>query len=156
MTMSLDTVRYAPRVVVAVVAGSLLMLVPAPAIAQGSSIIYACLLSDGDRDRDPGDGKILRIVEANEACGRREVRIRWNVVGPQGPPGPAGLNGVPGSPGTLGPAGPQGQAGIAGPQGVGGLQGPRGDLGPVGPQGAGGLQGGQGPQGVQGLKGDTG
>src|SRR5580693_1394570 len=99
MTMSLHTVRYAPRVVVSVVAGSLLMLVPAPAIAQGSSIIYACLLSDGDRDhdrdRDPVDGRILRIVEANEACGRREVRISWNVVGAQGAPGPAGLNGVP-------------------------------------------------------------
>jgi len=59
--MSLYTVRSAPRAVVAVLAGSLLMLVPAPAFAQGSAIIYACLLSDGDRDRGQGDARILRI-----------------------------------------------------------------------------------------------
>src|SRR5580693_5195542 len=108
MTMSLVTVRIAARVVIAVVAGSLLVLVPARVFAQQSGVINACVLSTDDRDRNAGDGWLVRIIEATEACGRGEERIQWNVAGPQGSPGLNGAPGIPGPPGPAGPAGAQG------------------------------------------------
>lgn len=101
-----------------------------------SNVIYACVKSDGLRDGDPDDGRLLRLVAGHESCRRSEIKIRWNVTGPQGPqgvPGPPGfpgLPGPPGPPGSQGPAGPDGLQGLPGPQGIQGEPGPQGPAGP--------------------------
>jgi hypothetical protein len=64
-----------------------------PALAQSPSVIYACVKSDGIRDGDPNDGRLLRLIAATETCRRGEVKISWNAVGPQGP---QGIQGPPG------------------------------------------------------------
>ena len=75
-----------------------------------NNVIYACLRLDRDGD----EGRLVRLVAADEPCRAREQRIQWDVVGPQGPQGPAG---APGLPGAQGPQGPQGPRGPQGPQG---------------------------------------
>src|ERR1700752_782768 len=87
---------------------SALSFLSSPALAQGftqtfenekqgtldrSEVIFACVKSDGLRDRDPDDGILVRLVAAQERCRRGEVKIHWNVTGPQGP---QGLQGFPG------------------------------------------------------------
>jgi hypothetical protein len=136
--------------------------------AQAQTTIYACVHSDGDRDDDAEDGRLVRIVDAAEACKRRETRIHWNVTGPQGPAGPAGPmgpvgprgangpTGLTGPAGGIGPGGPMGPAGGTGPAGPTGPAGGIGPIGPIGPQGAIGPQGPAGATGAQGAKGDTG
>lgn len=134
------------------------------------NVIYACI----HLDRDGDQGRLVRLVAADEPCRSREQRIQWNVVGPQGPQGPAGAPGVPGPPGAQGP---QGARGPQGPQGfsvtlsteVGDACGPAGGVkltlvdeqgvavpdtkpqfvcnGATGPQGAEGPAGAQGPAG---------
>ena len=115
-----------------------------------ADVIYACIRSDGERDRDPDDGRLMRLVDVNEQCRHGEVRIQWNLTGPQGPVGPTGpqgLQGLQGFPGATGPTGPQG---VPGPQGVTGPTGPQGGTGAEGPSGA------QGPEGAQGATGPQG
>jgi hypothetical protein len=67
-------------------------------IPQGaaSAVLEACI--------NPGNGN-MRLVDANTACHANEIRVSWNVVGPQGPTGPQG---------ATGPTGPQGPAGDSG------------------------------------------
>jgi hypothetical protein len=143
--MLLLTVRFAPRVVIAVAAASLLALVQARVFAQHSTVINACVRSDESRKADDdGGGGIVRIVEANEACNRGEERIHWNVEGPQGV---AGIPGATGAPGAMGPAGAAGLAGPVGPTGPAGSAGPIGPSGPVGPAGPTGQTGPAGPMG---------
>jgi hypothetical protein len=124
-----------------------------------SAVIYACVKSDGRRDGDPNDGLLLRLVDANQPCRRGEVRIQWNVLGPQGPQGAIGPQGLQGVQGAPGPQGPQGVPGVAGPIGPAGLQGPAGPAGSTGaegPQGPAGSTGSTGPEGPQGPAGPTG
>ena len=71
-------------------------------------------------------GGAMRMVAPGASCKSGEVKVRWNVKGPQGPVGPVGAQGE------------------QGPQGVPGQRGPAGETGPQGPQG---------PQGVPGLSG---
>jgi hypothetical protein len=52
----------------------------------------------------------VKIVAADERCGRRETRVVWNVAGPQGPEG------------ARGPEGPQGPQGLPGADGGASLQ----------------------------------
>ncbi len=53
-----------------------------------NGVIYGCVRLDRDKD----EGKLLRLVAADEACKKNETRIHWNVAGPQGSgnTGPAG------------------------------------------------------------------
>jgi hypothetical protein len=92
-----------------------------------NGVIYACVRLDRDKD----EGRLVRLVAADERCRRHETRIRWNVAGPAGPQGPAG---------EQGPAGPPGPQGEAGPTGL------QGEVGPTGPQG---------PSGISGIAGLT-
>src|SRR5262245_6485983 len=142
------SVPFAAGVLVAV-----LSAISSPAFAQesgrfaqtrhdsnNSNVIYACVKSDGLHDGDPDDGFLVRLVAVQESCRRGEVKIHWNVVGPQGPQGIQGAPGLPGMPGAqgpIGPAGSQGPAGPAGAEGPRGLQGPEGPTGPQGPAGPG-------------------
>jgi len=123
---------------------SVLLVALAPsASAQSGSVIYACVGADTR----------IHLVSATELCKSNEVRVSWNVEGPQGPQGPAGPQGPQGATGAQGPQGPQGQTGQTGPQG------PQGEIGPQGPQGQTGQTGPQGPQGEigpQGPQGQTG
>lgn len=118
-----------------------------------SNVIYACVISDGRWDGDPDDGRLVRLVDANQACRRGEVRIHWNVEGPMGPVGPRGATGSQGAPGVQGPTGAQGPAGATGAVGP---QGPTGAAGDAGPQGPTGVQGATGPQGATGETGAVG
>ena len=125
--------------------------------AQAPTVIHACVRADGDRGAD--DGRLVRIVDVTQPCKPREVRVRWNMTGPQGPLGPMGPLGATGLQGPTGPMGPQGAAGPQGPTGPMGPQGatgPQGPTGPMGPQGAAGPQGPAGPSGAQGPEGDPG
>ena len=126
-------------------------------IPSKNGVIYAC----ARLDRDEG-GRLARLVAENERCGRGEIRVQWNVTGPQGPAGPVGPRGPEGFQGANGAQGPQGAKGDQGPQGLKGdkgdqgpqgLKGDKGDQGPQGPQGP---QGSQGPQGGQGPSGENG
>jgi hypothetical protein len=106
-------------------------------IPSAGGVFYACVRTDRDGD----EGRLVRLVATTEPCGWKEIRIHWNVAGPQGPQGPAG------------PAGPQGQAGpqgVAGRDGAAGSQGPTGPAGPQGPAGPAGATGPQGPPGPAG------
>ena len=67
-----------------------LLLVPLAAMATTPTVIEACV--------NPGSGN-LRLVDATTVCHANEIRVQWNIVGPQGPAGP---------PGPQGPAGPAG------------------------------------------------
>ncbi len=51
------------------------------------------------------DSRLLRVVEATEACRSNETAIDWNIEGVPGPQGPRG------EPGGAGPEGPPGPAG---------------------------------------------
>jgi hypothetical protein len=132
-----------------------------PALAQIPSqdgVFYACVRLDRGND----EGRLMRLVAADEPCRRQETRIHWNIAGSQGPVGPIGPQGVAGPKGATGapgPAGTQGAAGAtgpAGPQGQPGAAGATGSQGPVGPAGPQGPQGPAGPAGgVQNLFGTT-
>jgi hypothetical protein len=108
---------------------------------KDEQVIYACVKGDGLGDRDPDDGKLVRLVAAHEDCRHKETKIHWNVTGPAGPLGPQGPQGFPGTMGAPGATGARGPQGPAGPDGVQGLQGPPGPTGPDGPTGP------QGPPG---------
>jgi hypothetical protein len=82
-------------------------------IPSANGVYTACIRLDRDGD----EGKLARLVAADEPCKRREQRITWNERGP------AGL------PGVTGQTGPQGPQGIQGPQGLVGPQGPQGAAG---------------------------
>src|SRR5262245_52937210 len=83
-----------------------------------NNVIYACVISDGRWDGDPDDGRLVRLVDANQACRRGEVRIHWNVEGPIGPRGATGAQGLPGLPGAAGAPGAPGPAGAPGAPGA--------------------------------------
>lgn len=107
-------------------------------------VIYACVRLDRDKD----EGRLLRLVAADEACRRGEVRVKWNIEGPKGPTGPTGAKGNAGPPGPIGPQGPTGLQGLIGPAGP---SGPKGDPGATGATGATGPTGADGAQGLPGI-----
>ena len=67
-------------------------------IPAGDGTFYACVRMD----RDSAEGKVARLVAANEPCRRNETRIHWSQTGPQGAPGTNGTNGAPGTNGMDG------------------------------------------------------
>ena len=75
--------------------------------------LYACVRLDPDGE----DGRLMRLVAANEGCRRNETRIQWSAAGPQGPQGPEGPQG------PQGPEGPQGVPGTPGANGRDGVDG---------------------------------
>lgn len=87
----------------------LVLLLPAAALATGPAVMEACV--------NPGSGD-LRLVATGVLCHANEVRVQWNVAGPQGPPGPTGATGATGDTGPQGATGPQGIQGPPGPQGL--------------------------------------
>ena len=115
-------------------------------------VIYACLHMDKDND----EAKSVRLVAATEPCRDKEVRVHWNVVGPQGPGGPPGPKGDTGAPGSQGPQGPKGDSGPTGGTGSTGPKGDKGDTGAPGEQGPSGRAGDTGPTGATGPAGTTG
>lgn len=61
--------------------------------AFSGDVIYACVkINQGQ----------MRVVQANEPCGPAEIKVWWNVEGPQGPQGLKGDRGEPGQPGDAG------------------------------------------------------
>ena len=119
------------------------------------------------------DGSKLRLIDlAVEKCMNSEVRVTWNVRGPQGAQGVPGTPGVsptlvPLSPDPLAAFCPEGGTKFIGADfteayacnGLPGVQGPpgrQGDQGPQGVQGAPGSPGVQGPPGPQGAQGPPG
>lgn len=120
-------------------AAGLILGAPAPAAAQTTGVIYACV------GRLAG---VVRIVSASDTCLPTERRVQWSVEGPRGPAGPAGPAGPTGAAGPMGPAGPAGPDGPPGPAGPPGPPGPTGATGPAGPPGAMGPVGPPGPSGT--------
>jgi hypothetical protein len=100
-----------------------LVLGAAPATVEAQipsdGVIHACLRLDRHQD----ESRTFRLVAADERCRRHEVRVWWNVVGPQGPQGPQGLPG---------PQGPAGKDGLDGQNGKDGEEGPAGPSGTTG------------------------
>ena len=85
-------------------------------IPSAGGVFYACVRIDRDSD----EGRLARLVAANEPCRRNEMRVHWSATGPQGTNGTNGTNGTDGAPGTNGTngnPGADGQPGEAGPQG---------------------------------------
>jgi hypothetical protein len=112
-------------------------------IPGNNGVFYACVRLDRDQD----EGRLARLVAADEDCKPRETRVHWSVTGPQGPQGPQG----PG-----GPIGPRGATGIQGPQGPAGPTGAAGSPGAMGATGVTGATGAVGPTGLAGLTGAPG
>ncbi len=83
----------------------------ASAQIPSDNVIYACVRLDRDHD----EGRLVRLVSADEHCRPRETRIQWSVAGPEGPAGPPGAPGPAGAPGPQGAQGPQGEPGPSGP-----------------------------------------
>jgi hypothetical protein len=92
---------------------------PEPQIPSPDGVFYACVRLDRDGD----EGRLARLVGADESCRPREVRVQWNQSGPQGPQGVPGARGIQGEPGIQGEQGIQGPAGHDGKDGSQGPQG---------------------------------
>lgn len=91
-------------------------------------VFYACVRLDHDQD----EGRLARLVAADEACKRNETRVHWSVIGAQGPQGAPGARGATGPQGPTGSVGPQGSPGATGATGAAGATGPMGSPGPRG------------------------
>src|SRR5215469_8729714 len=132
-------------------AAMLIAIVSPAANAQvpDTGIISICVAKDG------------QIAGINTNCRRRhQIKLTWNIPGPegaqglQGPVGPSGVQGEPGPTGSqgavgaVGPAGPMGAMGLTGPVGVQGVTGPSGPTGNVGKPGPTGVVGVTGPSGT--------
>jgi hypothetical protein len=96
-------------------------------LAQDETTVYYACVSNGSGT--------LKMVNADQECGKNDTKISWNQVGPkgdtgsQGPQGESGVKGETGEKGDTGPQGPQGEPGVKGETGE------KGDIGPQGPQG---------------------
>jgi len=105
-------------------------------VPSAGGVFHACIRLDRDGD----EGKLARLVAADEPCKRREQRITWNEKGPKGDTGATGATGAVGPQGLIGPEGPQGPTGPQGPQGAPGAAAPGvtggADRGPVGAPGS--------------------
>jgi hypothetical protein len=101
-------------VTVGIVAGARNVAAQIPA---SNGVFYACVRLDRDQD----EGRLARLVAADEACKPRETRVQWSVTGPQGPQGPIGPAGVQGPPGAQGAPGAVGATGPMGPMGAQGV-----------------------------------
>ena len=92
-----------------------IVLLGAPLVSAqtppGNNTIYACVQHGSQQ---------VRIVGATVPCRRPEIRVSWNIVGPQG---------------ERGPQGPKGDTGDTGAQGAPGVIGPKGDKGDKGDKG---------------------
>ena len=89
--------RWLGAIVIALVIGSGSLAV-ALAIPSADGRIFGCY---GAKDGD------LRVVEEGTACGKSEISIFWNQMGPAGPTGATGAQGPTGA------TGPAGGGGIA-------------------------------------------
>jgi len=123
--------RKIPRVIVAVAAGALGLVVYSgiSAATPGPTTFYACM---------GHDNHVEDISTTAPHCAHGQVVVSWNAVGPQGPQGntgPQGPQGVQGSQGPIGNTGPQGTPGTPGTPGT------KGDTGPAGPANLAALQG---------------
>lgn len=76
-------------------------------IPASDGTFYACVRLDRDKD----EGRLARLVAADEACRRNETRIHWSQQGPRGVPGTNGINGTNGTNGTNGRDGTDGANG---------------------------------------------
>src|SRR5580765_8297549 len=90
-----------------------------------NGVFYACVRLDKGAD----EGRLARLVAADEPCKQKETRVQWSVIGPQGPQGPTGATGAPGLPGQRGATGATGSTGAPGATGAAG---PTGATGPQG------------------------
>jgi hypothetical protein len=79
-------------------------------IPSAAGVIYACVRVDKDGDA----ARLTRLVAADEACRKNEVRVQWSVTGPQGAQGAQGASGAQGLPGVAGPQGAPGSSISAG------------------------------------------
>ncbi len=130
MTLGNTIIWSAAAALGAVVAAS----TPAAAqIPSAAGVYTACIRLDRDGD----EGRLVRLVAANEPCRRREQRVTWNEKGAAGDTGAAGVAGPQGQAGPVGPVGPQGPQGIQGAPGADapGVTGGA-DRGPVGTPGS--------------------
>lgn len=82
-------------------------------IPSATGVYTACIRLDREGD----EGRLARLVAADEPCRRREQRVTWNEKGTKGDTGATGAAGAAGPPGTVGPEGPSGLLGPQGPQG---------------------------------------
>ena len=97
----------------------------ASAQIPSNGVFYACVRLDKDQD----EGRLARLVAADEACKPKETRVQWGMAGPQGPQGPKGATGATGA------------TGANGTNGLNGATGATGATGDAGPKGATGSQG---------------
>jgi hypothetical protein len=117
-------------------------------LAQDETTVYYACVSNGSGT--------LKMVNADQECGKNDTKISWNQVGPkgdtgsQGPQGEPGVKGETGEKGDTGPQGPQGEPGVKGETGE------KGDIGPQGPQGEPGVKGETGEKGDTGPQGPQG
>src|SRR5678816_178046 len=76
-----------------------------------NGIFYACVRLDKDAD----EGRLARLVAADEPCKQKETRVHWGGIGPPGPQGPTGATGAQGFPGQPGATRATGPIGATGP-----------------------------------------
>ena len=74
-----------------------------------NGVFYACVRLDKGAD----EGRLARLVAADEPCKQKETRVQWSVIGPQGPQGPTGATGAPGLPGQRGDTGATGSTAVS-------------------------------------------
>ena len=136
MNLNTQAIWTAAAVLGALVAGA---TVAEAQIPSADGVHTACIRLDRDGD----EGKLVRLVAAEEPCRRRERRVTWSEKGPQGNAGATGATGAVGPQGPVGPDGSAGPQGPSGPQGAQGLPGADApgvtggaDRGPVGTPGA--------------------
>ena len=86
---------------------------------------YACVRIDRDGD----EGRLTRLVAADEPCRRNETRVHWGGAGVPGTPGINGTNGLNGKDGTNGLNGKDGANGLNGRDGANGINGTSGTNG---------------------------
>ncbi len=124
----------------------------ASAQIPSNGVYYACMRMDRDGD----EGRIVRLVSADESCRPRETRVQWSVQGPVGQRGATGATGAQGATGSRGATGSTGAQGVTGPQGPQGATGATGSAGATGRTGETGATGATGAMGATGATGATG
>jgi hypothetical protein len=104
----------------------------------------------------------LRVVEGQNRCPRKQIRVSWNCAGPKADPGimdaagAAGNTGATGRHGVLDEIGSEGADGASGPAWTWGENGPEGDSGAPGADGDKWANGAPGPSTVRkGRRGDN-
>src|SRR4051794_20224526 len=88
--------------------GSLAVLAVVGAAAAGSGVAIAEVTSHDEIRGCISVAGVLRVVDGDSGCLKRETPVSWNKQGPMGERGPAGVQG---------PVGPQGEPGAKGEPG---------------------------------------